>query len=135
MQQRPDTPTTLDAIVRFLLADLQPTVTDKALAFRVLIAANALSQCAQELRAEPQRSIAELDGLHALMPDFAVRTQTTDQGRREAIGALERELCERIRDGRLSAAENGAAMLVVRLLLRETLKVTNPRFDLADTIE
>jgi hypothetical protein len=135
MQQRPDTPTTLDAIVRFLLADLQPTVTDKALSFRVLIAANALSQCAQELRAEPQRSISELDALHTLMPDFAVRTQTTDQGRWEAIAALERELCERIRDGRLSAAENGAAMLVVRLLMRETLKVTNPRFDLADTIE
>jgi hypothetical protein len=130
MQQRPDVATTLDAIMRFLLSDVHPTVTDKGLQFRVLVAVNALSQCAAELRAEPSRSSDELARLRALLPDV------TDAADGPAlVAALDRALAERLRDGRISAAVDGAAARHLTQSLRATLEATNPRFDLSDTIE
>ncbi|MBL8682556.1 MAG: hypothetical protein JNK05_25535 [Myxococcales bacterium] len=138
MQQRPDVPATLDAIMRFLLQDLHPTVTDKGLQFRVLVAANALNQCAAELRAEPARSTNELARLRALIPDFAGDPRTepaTDEARLALVRALDRELAERLRDGRLSPTVEGPVLEHLVASLRATLQATNPRFDLADTID
>jgi hypothetical protein len=145
MQQRPDAPTTLDAIVRFLVADLHPTVTDKALQFRVLVAANALSQCAAELRAEPGRSLDELARLRALLaptggPDGpetsgATAEPRTDAERRALVAALDRALAAGLRDGTVSAAADGPAMAHLTESLRATLTATNPRFDCGERVE
>ncbi|MFO0563331.1 MAG: DUF6285 domain-containing protein [Polyangiales bacterium] len=134
MQQRPDIPTTLDAVVRFLLQDVHPTVTDKGLQFRVLVAVNALTQCASELRAEPARSREELDRLRALLPDIATREPANDADRAALIRALDRELAQRLRDGRLSADTESAAYAHLVQSLRATLEATNPRFDLSDPV-
>jgi Domain of unknown function (DUF6285) len=130
MQQRPDVATTLDAILRFLLSDVHPTVTDKGLQFRVLVAVNALSQCAAELRAEPSRSREELARLRALLPDVGVDSTVP-----ALVAELDRALAERLRDGRISAAVDGEAARHLERSLRATLEATNPRFDLSDTIE
>jgi hypothetical protein len=134
MQQRPDVATTLDAILRFLLSDVHPTVTDKGLQFRVLVAVNALSQCAAELRAEPSRSSEELARLRALLPDVGVDSGVDSTGP-ALVAALDRALAERLRDGRISAAVDGEAARHLERSLRATLEATNPRFDLSDTIE
>lgn len=135
MQQRPDVPTTLDAIARFLLTDLHATVADKGLQFRVLVAANALAQCAAELRAEPARSTHEIAGLRALMPDVAAPEPAHDRDRLALVRALDEELCARLRDGRISSAADGPAAQHLARSLRATLEATNPRFSLADEIE
>src|SRR3970040_954326 len=50
MREQPDKPALLDALAKFLLADLHPAVKDKKLAFRVLIAANLSATLATQLR-------------------------------------------------------------------------------------
>lgn len=137
MQQRPDVSTTIDAIVRFLLSEIHPTVTDKGLQFRVLVAVNALTQCASELRAEPQRSQQELAGLRALALEDRGSEETSDddRARKERIAALDRALAQALRDGAISSAVDGPAFAHIVRSLRATLEVTNPRFDLSDTIE
>jgi hypothetical protein len=134
MQQRPDIPTTLDAVVRFLFQDVHPTVTDKGLQFRVLVAINALTQCASELRAEPVRSREELGRLRALFPELTASEPTSDAERAALIQKFDRELAERLRDGRLSANTESAAYTHLVQSLRATLEATNPRFDLADEV-
>ena len=137
MQQRPDVPTTIDAIVRFLLSEVHRSVTDKGLQFRVLVAVNALTQCASELRAEPQRSQHELAGLRALglEDDAAAGSTDDDRARRERIATLDRALAQALRDGAISSAVDGPAFAHIVGSLRATLEVTNPRFDLSDAIE
>lgn len=134
MQQRPDVPTTIDAIVRFLFQDVHPTVTDKGLQFRVLVAINALTQCASELRAEPARSREELDRLRALLPDFSAQEPGSDAERAALIRAMDNELAERLRDGRVEPRTESAAYAHLVQSLRATLEATNPRFDLSDTL-
>lgn len=135
MQQRPDVSTTIDAIVRFLMSEIHPTVTDKGLQFRVLVAINALTQCASELRAEPQRSQQELAGLSALGLAQPEGGPLDDRARRARIAELDRALADALRDGSLSSAVDGPAFAHIVRSLRATLEVTNPRFDLSDAIE
>ncbi|MDP3277712.1 MAG: DUF6285 domain-containing protein [Deltaproteobacteria bacterium] len=134
MQQRPDIPTTLDAVIRFLLADVQPNLSDKSLAFRALIAANTLAQCAAELRAEPSRSAEELARLRALMPDVQLGPIDDEQQRAQAIATLDKTLTERLTNGGLGAFNELALMAHLKSSLRTTLEVTNPRFLLDDTL-
>jgi hypothetical protein len=135
MQQRPDVPTTLDAIARFLLGELHSTVADRGLQFRVLIAVNALAQCAGELRAAPARPREELERLRALLGDFLARAPRDEDERGALVTALDRELSARLRDGRVEARVDGAAMEHLMASLRATLAASNPRFDLSETIE
>jgi hypothetical protein len=134
MQQRPDVPTTLDAIARFLLSELHPTVADRGLQFRVLIAVNALAQCAGELRAAPARPMEELASLRALLGDFAARDPEDEAERAALVTALDRELSARLRDGRIEATAEGPVMEHLTASLRATLAASNPRFDLSDAI-
>lgn len=138
MQTRPDQPALLDAVAQFLLEAVAPTLeADKALQFRVLIAANLSSVVADELRTHDARFAAEAQRLAALLPDAAkgVRLDSPD-GVERATGleALSRELAARLRAGTLSAAQRAAALEHVWLTARQTLEVTNPRFDLAEDL-
>jgi hypothetical protein len=134
MQHRPDKATLLDAVVQFLAAEVHPTVADKALAFRVLIAANLCAVVAAELRAEDDHDAAELTRLRALLPDVDAGPGAHAPRRSEthaALLALNRALCERIRAG----ATGPDVWRHVRATLREQLAVANPRFDASDEIE
>jgi hypothetical protein len=127
MQDRPDQPTLLDAVASFLLSEVAPKLeADKALQFRVLIAANLAGIVAGELRTHDARLAAEVGRLKTLLerPDAPV-----DEA---SLVALNRALVERIRSG---PAQGDAFTTILEHVLataKETLAVTNPRFDLAD---
>ena len=69
MQNRPDASTLLDAVASFLMAEVAPKLEgDKALQFRMMIAANLATVVAAELRTEDDRFAAEAQRLKALVP-------------------------------------------------------------------
>ena len=129
MQNRPDQPTLLEAIAGFLMADVLPKLeADKALQFRLLIAANLATVVASEVRTQGARLDSELGRLRKLMALTATLTPLA-QGEGE-LHRLNRELAARLQKGELSTE-------VLEHLIataKETLEVTNPRFDLADEI-
>lgn len=134
MQNRPDHPTLLDAVAQFLLAEVSPKLeADKALQFRVLIAANLANVVANELRSETTRFEAETSRLKALLPDEAkaLPLDSTDRtARLEALETLNRTLSKKLRDGALNAEQLTQTLEALFATAKETLEVTNPRFDL-----
>lgn len=134
MQERPDQSTLLDAVAQFLLAEVAPAMPDKALAFRVMIAANLAAIVSGELATLDARYQSEVRRLQAIFPDVVAgdaAERATREERREALAALNTALVERLRGGRAGAAE----LAHVRQTVRETVAVTNPRFDLSLEIE
>lgn len=120
MQHRPDHPTLLEALAQFLLAEVSPSLeANKALQFRVLIAANLASMVANEHRTEPRRLEAELGRLRALLPEATALT----------LDELNRALVRRLQETN-SPRELEAILHHLQATARETLEVTNPRFDL-----
>ena len=79
MQDRPDKATLLDAVVRFLAGEVLPAVSDKALNFRLLIAANLLTVVSAELRGDDERLCREAQRLRALLPDIGANRQHLGQ--------------------------------------------------------
>lgn len=123
MQNRPDHPTLLDAVASFLMADVVPKLeADKALQFRALIAANLATVVAGELRTEPARLASELGRLEALL------------GRRGDLEALNRQLSASLRKDELGPKQLAQALEHLLATARETLEVTNPRFELAEDL-
>lgn len=123
MQNRPDHPTLLDAVASFLMADVVPKLeADKALQFRVLIAANLATVVAGELRTQPARTAAELSRLQALL--------ATDG----TLEDLNRQLASALRANAFSPEQAGRALEHLIATAKETLEVTNPRFELADEL-
>lgn len=123
MQNRPDHPTLLDAVASFLMADVVPKLeADKALQFRALIAANLATVVAGELRTEPARRASELRRLEALL------------GTRGELEALNRQLSASLRNNELGPQQLERALEHLLATARETLEVTNPRFELAEDL-
>lgn len=123
MQNRPDHPTLLDAVASFLMADVVPKLeADKALQFRVLIAANLATVVAGELRTQPARTAAELTRLQALL--------ATDG----TLEDLNRKLASALRANAFSPEQAERALEHLIATAKETLEVTNPRFELADEL-
>lgn len=121
MQTRPDHPTLLDAVAAFLLEDVSPKLeADKALQFRVLIAANLASVVANELRTHGARHDAELGRLAALL------------GHQGTLDELNRELAAKLRSNALDASKHAEALEHLWRTAKDTLEVTNPRFDLSE---
>lgn len=134
MQNHPDHPTLLDAVAQFLLGDVSPKLeADKALQFRVLIAANLASVVANELRTETARFDAEVARLKALLPAEASTLPLDSPDRQERLAALEqlnRALATKLRAGSLSSEQLAQTLEALFATAKETLEVTNPRFDL-----
>lgn len=131
MQNRPDPSALLDAVASFLIAEVVPKLeAEKALQFRVMIAANVASVVAGELRAEDDRFAAEAARLTKLVPVAASPGLTSvrrDQ-RLAALAALDAALVEKLkREG-----TSPAALDHLWQTAKETLAVTNPRFDLSE---
>lgn len=133
MQHRPDHPTLLDAVAQFLLGDVSPKLeADKALQFRVLIAANLASVVANEQRTEATRFAAEVARLKTLLPDeaAALPLDSTDrQTRLDALQTLNRALATKLRAGTLSTEQLAHTLEALFATAKDTLEVTNPRFD------
>lgn len=129
MQERPEPRAVLEALARFLLEELQPAVTDKRLAFRVLIAAHLASTLAAELDARPLHAQAELRRLSALLPDVPVSSEV-----RVALRDLNAALVDRFVQG--SPLQDDAALRAhLRATLADALGVFSPRFDTSPNIE
>lgn len=127
MQNRPDHPTLLDAVATFLMADIAPKLeADKALQFRVLIAANLANVIAGELRTAPVRFGNEAQRLSALLG--AAAAPTTDS----ELDALNRQLATALRKNTLPAGKHAEALEHLFATAKETLEVTNPRFELGE---
>jgi hypothetical protein len=134
MQTRPDAATLLDAVATFLLEEVSPKLKDdKALSFRVMIAANLANVVATELRTQDERFVAEARRLKALLPHSADEKKlwsARTQERLEALTALEKELAQRLRQGKMRIDERVLEHLTQTA--RETLAAVNPRFELGD---
>lgn len=137
MQERPDKPALLEAVAKFLLADLHPAIEDKRLAFRVLIAAHLAATLAGELRSQDALSLSELSGLRELYPGAVPEdpAQMAGADRLAALRELNARLVRDVREGALSAGQLAAARACVRRTLEETLAVLNSRFDTAQQID
>ena len=123
MLERPDGPALLEALAKFLIADLHPTVKDKKLAFRVLIASNIATTLAGQLRTQDERRGAELARLRALL------------GRDGELPALDAALAEKLKAGGLPEDELRKITAHVKQSLQESLSVVNPAFDTSLEIE
>jgi Domain of unknown function (DUF6285) len=138
VQTRPDASTLLDAVGAFLLAEVAPQLeADKALQFRLLIAANLCAIVSGETKSFDGRLEREARGLQALVPNAAAAAQLASPGRAdrlEGLRALNLDLVERLRSGALSPAERSAALEHLKSTARDTLRVTNPRFDLTEEL-
>jgi hypothetical protein len=134
VQTRPDAATLLEAVAAFLLEEVSPKLAeDKALAFRVMIAANLSNVVATELRTQDDRFSSEARRLKALLPgaaDEAKLWSSHTQERLDALVALERELATRLRAGKMKI--DAKVIDHLTQTARETLAATNPRFDLGD---
>lgn len=123
MQNRPDHSTLLDAVASFLMADLVPKLeADKALQFRVLIAANLATVVAGELRTQPARLASETKRLQSLL------------GTDGELDTLNERLAAALRKDELSPEQLDRALEHLLATARETLEVTNPRFELAEAL-
>ena len=138
MQNRPDASTLLDAVAAFLMAEVAPKLeADKALQFRVMIAANVTTVVAAELRTEDDRFAAEAERLKALVPEAAGLPSTAlgmngvrRDERMAALAALEAALVERLRN----KGPDAAVLEHLWETAKQTLQVTNPRFDLSEKL-
>ena len=129
MQNRPDHPTLLDAVASFLMADVVPRLeADKALQFRLLIAANLATVVAGELRTRTARFESEAARLGALHGSATVPADDA------ALEALNRQLATALRNNALAPSQLQGALNHLLATARETLEVTNPRFELADEL-
>lgn len=138
MQLRPDQSTLLEAVAQFLLADVLPSVTDKSLAFKVMIAANLTGMVAQELRTDDARFQAEVARLQAIVPGVVpgdARLLPTHAARVEALTRLNAALADGLRTNRFSPSQLADITAHVKQTAMETLQATNPRFDLAADID
>jgi hypothetical protein len=134
MQNRPDASTLLDAVATFLMAEVAPTLeANKALQFRLMIAANLASVVAGELRTEDDRFAAESARLSALLPaaaDAARLSSPRRDQRLAALATLEAALAARLRE----QGPDDATLNHLWETAKQTLQVTNPRFELSEDL-
>lgn len=130
MASRPDVPALLGAVSQFLLAEVQPALAaDKALQFRVLVAAWLLSVVDGELRDPAQRELRELESLRALLtPEQHSEPEHDPEARARALRQLNLRLCAHLRAA--PPEQWGPLREHLQRTLADTLAYSNPRFDL-----
>jgi len=129
MQNRPDASTLLDAVAGFLMAEVAPKLEgDKALQFRVMIAANLATVVSGELRTEDDRFAAESARLSGIVGANATLQSPRRDERLAALTAMDAALTARIR----ANGPDAATFEHLWQTAKETLKVVNPRFDVSE---
>ena len=137
MQDRPDKATLMDAVAEFLTEEVRPYIDDRALSFRVLIAANLAGIVAREIRTGEANDAAQLLRLRRLLPDVDIRAVVQDEkgGKKAALEMLNSELTVRLRAGQFDERQREQVWGHVTETLKEKLAVLNPRFDTSTRIE
>jgi hypothetical protein len=138
MQDRPSAQQLLDALATFLLSEVAPRLeTNKALQFRVAIAANLAQVVSGELNTFDQRLLGESIRLRALFPDHPA-VERLDVGTRTerlaAVKELERFLARALRTGAMNEDRRLAAGEHLWATAKETLAISNPRFDVSEDL-
>jgi len=115
----------LAAVAEFLDGDVRPTISDKALRFRLLIASSLLRSVASERAQDAELREAEVERLGVLLG-------ATAPWDLEELNAL---LVSDIRAGERGDAAEAKVRSHLLKTLRERLAARNPRFDTAPEIE
>ena len=121
MYDRPDPVEQLAAVADFLRDQVMPQV-DGQLAFHLRVAANMLDIVSRQTRLAPQAEAAELARLHALLGNGG------SQRKHANLADLNRELCNRIADGRFNMDTPGLTDHLWRVTL-DKLAVDQPRYE------
>jgi hypothetical protein len=114
---RPDRPTAdemLEAVEEFLREKIMPEVSGH-LNFHSRVAANVIASVRREIAEAPAAEAAQRERLAGLL------------GHEGEVEQLNRELCERIRDGSADL-DDDALLEHLRLVALENLSVDNPRY-------
>ncbi len=133
MLDRPDKDALLDALAAFLARELLPAVTDRALAFRVRIAAHLLQGLAREVRHEEEFDQVHLATLLELLGGGQV--PSSPAARRDAIRRAEADLAELVRGADLNDAQQRPMRAAMRRILADKARIGDPRFDPSDDVE
>jgi hypothetical protein len=120
MIERPSAEDTLQGLARFLLEELRPVVTDKVLAYKVLVAAHIASGLSREAALGAAFAEHERERLGALLP-----AAPADAGR----AALLAELIAEVRAPETPGPRLAAIRRATLASLREELVAVNPFFD------
>jgi len=127
MMDKPDAATLLEAVRELLSEELQPTVEDRGLRFKLLIAANLLAIVERELRGGELLLDGELARLATLLDVKAVASSTLADKEARSL-ELNRQLCARIRAGEADGGDWAAQTQAhLKRSLLDQLQLTNPR--------
>ena len=135
MQDLPDRNVLLQAVAGFLHQDVVPQVADRALAFRLRIAAHLVATVARELLGEEAEDAAQLARLAALLEEAPPQAGGGRDLRHAAIRGATDRLVERARSADPDSEQAQALRRLVQADLRAKLAVINPGFDLSADIE
>lgn len=122
MQDRPDAAELAEAVREFLEAEILPTLDDRRLRFRTLVAMNGLGILARELAHEPTLVRGEAAALARTLGSGETLPED-HEALRALVGDLRRALSRRIRAG---DAPDGT-LAVVKATVRDKLRVASPR--------
>ena len=123
MQDSPDKAVLLAGVATFLKESVLPAIDDRALGFRVRIAAHLVATVAREVTSEEAADEVELAGLVALgLAESAVSPPAI----RDGIARGRASWAQALRDGRAPEGTDD----VMAQSLASRLRVSNPRFSL-----
>lgn len=122
MQDRPDAQELTAAIREFIENEIAPTIDDKRLKFRTLVALNALGILARELEQEEVLLHEELRRLGLLLGKAAPAPGTLNQLKADVL-ELNRALAQRIR----ADDPPPGTLQTVTLIVADKLRVASPR--------
>lgn len=105
----------LEAIRQFLKDEVQPAITDPAVAYRLKVAANSLSIVAREC--EQSEALSQLEKLR-FSQLLAVQGDAEE---------LNRQMAQSLRDGELDAADPEVLTALKEIALAK-LAIDNPRY-------
>lgn len=124
MQDRPTHDELLAAVERFLDVEIVPNVPGSR-GFHARVAANAIRIVRRELQLEDDTLAAEWSGLGGLLGPL--ERPPARAALREALGARNAALCERVRAGDADEGEFSARVFAhVRRTVRDKLRTSDP---------
>lgn len=135
MQNLPDRNVLLQAVAGFLAQDVVGAVEDRAVAFRVRIAAHLVATVARELQGEEARDLDQMMRLSGALDSTVPIGLETRDDRHHVLRGMEAALLDRVRATPPDTDEALALRRVLQDELRARLAVVNPRFDLSEDVE
>ncbi|MEK7364773.1 MAG: DUF6285 domain-containing protein [candidate division NC10 bacterium] len=127
MQDRPTALELLQAMRDLLEREILPSLTDPRLKYQTLIAINVLRMLEREVPDEEGRLRAELGALQELLGLSREEPPVDPAPLRRCVLEVNRELCERIRQGLADAGPWRQRVLAhVRSAVEEKLRINNP---------